>query len=340
MVYKKNIQKVFGVLFLIIIMISLSACSTKISTEDLSEVDKLNTSISTELKIYTEEVANVAIQLEEIYGLSESERMGLISKVDENQYALSKSGVFYRKDVSEGSAVFVSGYTPVNDVIKNVVYFTEGIDLTFKTIVEKYPEIAQVYYNDEHSYNRIYPSFDVLTQYQPKMNIPEFNFYYLADIEHNPERKAVWVKEPYVDPAGRGWMISTIAPVYSADYLNGVAGIDLTIIEITEKYLQSEELFMITSDGIVVTISEKISTILSLPVLKNHRYIETIKSDSYMVDDFNLMKSKTEDVRNFAQMIINSNENIVLVDIDGVEYRVSKSNIDELDWIILKMVKN
>jgi hypothetical protein len=172
------------------------------------------------------------------------------------------------------------------------------------------------------------------------MNIPEFNFYYLADRAHNPEKVPVWVKEPYVDPAGRGWMISTVAPVYSDDYLQGVAGIDLTITEITKKHLQNEDLFMITEDGIVVTISEKISTILSLPILKNHKYIETIKTDSYMVDDFNLMKSKTEEVRNFAQMIINSKENIVLAYIDGTEYRVSKINIDELDWIVIKMVKN
>ena len=275
----------------------------------------------------------------EIYALSESEREELISNVDKNQYKMSDNGVFYRKDLSEGSAVFVSGYTPITSDVKDVVYFTEGIDLTFKTIVEKHPEIAQVYYNDSNSYNRIYPSFDVLTQYQAKMNIPDFNFYYLADLEHNPDKKAVWVKEPYVDPAGRGWMISTVAPVYNKEVLKGVAGIDLTIFGITEKYLQNEDLFMITSDGTVVTISEKISTLLSLPVLKNHRYIETIKSDSYMVEDFNLLKSKNEEVRNFAETIINSDEDIISVEIEGAKYIVSKSNIDNLDWIILKMVK-
>ncbi|MGB3367210.1 MAG: hypothetical protein WBA54_06960 [Acidaminobacteraceae bacterium] len=340
MVYKKYMVKIFGVLFLIFVLNLFSACSTKISSEDLPELDELSRNIFLELEVYKKEVSNLAIQLEKIYNLSESEKMELISNVDENQYTLSENGVFYRKELSEGSAVFVSGYTPINDLIKDAVYFTEGIDSTFKTIMKKHDEIAQVYYNDENSYNRIYPSFDVLTQYQPKMNIPDFNFYYLADLGHNPEKIPVWVKEPYVDPAGRGWMISTIAPVYSDDYLQGVAGIDLTITEITKKHLQNEDLFMITAEGIVVTISEEISTILSLPILKNHKYIETIKSDSYMVDDFNLMKSKTEEVRNFAQMIINSKENIVLVDIDGTEYRVSKSNIDELDWIVIKMVKN
>jgi hypothetical protein len=54
----------------------------------------------------------------------------------------------------------------------------------------------------------------VLSQYEAKMDIPSFNFYYLADSKHNPERKSLWLSEPYVDPAGRGWMVSAVAPVY------------------------------------------------------------------------------------------------------------------------------
>lgn len=339
MLSKKIYKKRLFITFLFVALFMMSACNSSMSIEDLNEVEKLSENITEELTLYTDEVSNVSSQLENIYAYSIDKRDEIISKVDKSQYNLSDNGIFYRQEINEGSAVFVSGYTEIDDNVKDIVYLTEGIDLTFKTIVEKYPEIAQVYYNDENSYNRIYPSFDVLTQYQAKMNIPDFNFYYLADLEHNPEKKAVWVKEPYVDPAGRGWMVSTVAPVYENDYLHGVAGIDLTINGITEKYLQDEELFMITSDAMVVTISEKISTLLSLPVLKNHRYIETIKSDSYLMDDFNLMKSKNEEVRNFAYEIINSNESVFEIELDKVNYRVTKSHVDNLDWIILKMVR-
>ena len=328
------------ILLLISMLTLLSACSGGQDTKaEIDMVKKLNENISEELRIYTDQVDDLASQLEELYALSDEEKAKLISKVDIENYKISKSGVLYKQDISEGSAVFVSGYIPVDDKIKNIVYFTEEIDLTFKTIFENYPEIAQVYYNDEFSYNRIYPSFDVLTQYQPKMNIPDFNFYYLADSVNNPNREAVWVKEPYVDPAGRGWMISAIAPVYSGEHLYGVAGLDLTINDITEKYLHSEYLFMITSDGTVVTISEKISTLLSLPVLKNHRYIETIKSDSYMVDEFNLMKSKNEEVRDFADKIVNSSDESFDITIDNVNYKIYKSKIEDLDWFVIKMLQ-
>ena len=60
------------------------------------------------------------------------------------------------------------------------------------------------------------------------MVIPDYNFYYLADAEHNPSREVVWT-DVYLDPAGQGWMMSAIAPVYRDTFLEGVVGIDITV---------------------------------------------------------------------------------------------------------------
>ena len=66
------------------------------------------------------------------------------------------------------------------------------------------------------------------------MDIPTFNFYYEADLAHNPERKVQWT-DVYLDPAGHGWMASAIAPVYNqADFLEGVVGMDITVNTITK----------------------------------------------------------------------------------------------------------
>lgn len=50
------------------------------------------------------------------------------------------------------------------------------------------------------------------------MDIPIYNFYYLADLAHNPSKEVIWT-DAYLDPAGAGWMISAIAPVYKGDFL-------------------------------------------------------------------------------------------------------------------------
>ena len=67
-------------------------------------------------------------------------------------------------------------------------------------------------------------------QYDPDMVIPEFNFYYDADALRNPARAVVWT-DAYVDPAGKGWLVSAIAPVYRGEFLEAVVGADVTIAQ-------------------------------------------------------------------------------------------------------------
>ena len=76
---------------------------------------------------------------------------------------------------------------------------------------QPFPLIEQLYYNTHDSLNRIYPYFEVLSQYPSRVHIPSYNFYYEADAKHNPQRKVGWT-DVYVDPAGMGnkmtmWLI-------------------------------------------------------------------------------------------------------------------------------------
>ncbi|MDQ1270290.1 MAG: hypothetical protein QG618_1600 [Thermodesulfobacteriota bacterium] len=261
------------------------------------------------------------------------------SKVDPSGYKLHDNGVFY-KPVDDGKcAVFVSGVLPVSEEIKKIVYGTEPLETRLMEIVERYPEVVQSYYNDRNSYNRIYPYFDVITQYEPKMDIPKYNFYYLADNAHNPEKKAVWVKEPYVDPAGRGWMVSAIAPVYVDGVLEGVPGLDVTINAITDRYIGTEnaDLVLLDASATVVSIQDHLTTLLSLPPLDNHKYLETIRSDTYRTDDYNLLKSRSREVRNMAQRIFQENQTNVTFQKDGKLLRVTSVNIPELDWKLMQI---
>ena len=73
------------------------------------------------------------------------------------------------------------------------------------------PLISSLYFNAWDSYNRIYPWFRTDLQYPHNMRIPGYNFYYLADAAHNPDRLQRWT-DVYLDPAGNGWMASSIFP--------------------------------------------------------------------------------------------------------------------------------
>lgn len=225
--------------------------------------------------------------------------------------------------------------------MKKIVYFTEPLDRIFKHIKETYPEVVQVYYNDENSINRIYPFFDVLAQYEPNLNIPEFNFYYFADAAHNPGKGPVWVKEPYVDPAGRGWMVSLIAPVYFHGRLVGVPGMDITIQTVTDGFLARKKdnyVMLIDSSGVIVAAQEKIINLFSFPPLKDHKYIETIKSNTFRRETYNILLSKDQALRNLASEIILNRQSRTTITFNNTDYVVISEYIPELHWFLLEVI--
>jgi hypothetical protein len=100
----------------------------------------------------------------------------------------------------------------------------------YRNAVEATPYVVASYFNADEpaAMNRYYPFIGKPWEVYPKeVSMREFNFYYLADAVHNPERKTVWTGV-YLDPAGQGWMLSCISPVYYGDTLKGVVGLDLT----------------------------------------------------------------------------------------------------------------
>jgi len=326
-------------IILLILIVSLLGCTHNakqvLENEKKALMEKAVNINNDFLKI-RQEVEWLAEEIEKLYVKQDS----ILPLVDTKKYALANNGVFTKPVDDGGSAIFVSGFYPVNEEIKKAVYFTEPIDTIFKLLVAKYPEIVQVYYNDRYSLNRIYPYFDVLSQYEAKMDIPSFNFYYLADEKHNPERKSLWLSEPYVDPAGRGWMVSAIAPVYFSEMLQGVPGIDVTINAITKRYVLDNPMTMIIDNsGTIVAAQEATINVLSFPPLFDHKYIETIKQDTYRKETYNLKLSKEENVRKIATGILNEKKVIVETEIIGEKITVIAAHIPELNWYLLEIIR-
>ncbi|MBS1223886.1 MAG: histidine kinase, partial [Proteobacteria bacterium] len=163
-----------------------------------------------------------------------------------------------------------------------------------RDIQQTHPLVVQIYLNTFDSLNRIYPYFEVLSQYAPRMDIPSYNFYYEADAAHNPGRGVVWT-DVYVDPAGQGWMVSCIAPVYRDDVLEGVVGLDITVSTITDTILN----LAIPWNGYGVLVS-KTGTLLALPrageddwglkELTTHAYTDAIRQDTFKPEEFNIYR--------------------------------------------------
>ncbi|OIP82315.1 MAG: hypothetical protein AUK44_08000 [Porphyromonadaceae bacterium CG2_30_38_12] len=322
---------------LIVILISFFSCTKPDSELKLKQLSTKATQIDNDFKNIRLEVEILGKEIADLY----VKQNAVLPTIKTNKYELAANGVFTKPMNDGGSAVFVSGVTAVNQNIKDIVYFTEPLDSNFKALAKKYPEIVQLYYNDKNSYNRIYPYFDVLSQYEAKMNIPDFNFYYLADAKHNPKRKSLWVNEPYVDPAGRGWMVSAIAPVYYKNEMVGVPGIDVTINTITQRYLQDNigsMVIIIDNSGSIVTAQEDVINLLSFPPLYDHKYIETIKQDTFRKERYNLALSREANVRTIATEILKNKKQVLETELNGEKATVIAVRIPELNWYLLEII--
>lgn len=209
-------------------------------------------------------------------------------------YSLSPEGVYYKPVDDGGAALFYSSLTTLGEKEKAKAWKTAALDRLMRDIRATSPLVMQIYLNTADSMNRIYPFFDVLTQYPPNMDIPQYNFYYEADAARNPDRKTVWT-EVYLDPAGQGWMASCIAPVYTGDVLQGVVGLDVTVEVFVKQVLDLRipwggYALLLSRDGGIKAMPPAGEVQLGLSELTTHHYSEAIRREELKPDAFNIRK--------------------------------------------------
>jgi hypothetical protein len=191
-----------------------------------------------------------------------------------------------------GAAVFYSAATVKGPAEYQKLERLAAIDPLLRDVTLANPLIVQAYLNTHDSMNRIWPWFDAAAQYDPNMVIPEFNFYYDADARRNPSRAVVWT-DAYVDPAGKGWMVSAVAPVYRAEFLEAVVGADVTIDRIVDGVLNKEIpwqgfVLLIGKSGTLLALPPQGEKLFALKELTAHDYVDAIRADTFKPEAFNI----------------------------------------------------
>ena len=256
------------------------------------------------------------------------------------RYGFGADGVFYTRRGGQGeSASFYSGYVPVGPAQIDKVWRSAQLDHTMKHIKAASPLVQQIYLNSWDSYNRIYPYFDVLEIYAPRMNIPAYNFYYEADARHNPGRKVVWT-DAYVDPAGGGWMVSAIAPVYSPKRLEAVVGMDVTVDTIVRQILGlnlpwNGYAMLIGRDGTILALPPAGERDLGLRELKNHHYQDAIRGDTFKPEQFSI--AKRSDLKPLMKAIVGGRRDVTRITLSGREFLAAAAPVEGPGWHLVVM---
>ena len=325
--------------YLILFIVTLFSCNRELTQEDLPDTEHLKLMVNEmeeEILVLEKEI----VWLESFYQYFLENKDSLLETADKNKYVFE--GSFSNNiPVEEGglSKMIISSISPDPQKSLEEVYFTNDLDSAFKVVYDRHGIIAQVYSNSPMQVSRVYPPYDAQNLMEPDINLIKYNFYYEADLEHNPEKKPVWIPEVYVDPAGKGWIMSLVHPVYDGSELSAVLGIDITVDEILHRFLEVKDgnYLIINGKGEIVSGNSSAIEALSLPPLKNHVYRETIRADNFRISDFNLFTSKSRGVREMAQtFIFNKKNKFVFTD----EYNLSSAiayPFEFTDWYLIQI---
>ncbi|MDH1265875.1 hybrid sensor histidine kinase/response regulator [Pseudomonas sp. GD03944] len=256
------------------------------------------------------------------------------------RHRMTDSGVFYSHSDDGRAASFYANSTPAAQQDHAKALRLSQLDPLMRSIRSANPLVAATYINTWDSYNRIYPFFITPEQYPHDMVIPDFNFYYLADATHNPGRKVMWT-DVYLDPAGLGWMMSAVAPVYRGDFLEGVVGLDITVgqmlAEIGELNVPWQGYAMLVSrDNNIMALPQDGEADFGLRELTQYSYAEAVHREVLKPEDFNL--SRRPDLQPLLDAMNSGGHNVQEVLLGGRKQLVAWSEIPQTGWRLLLVV--
>ncbi|MDR7130661.1 hypothetical protein J2X69_003018 [Algoriphagus sp. 4150] len=327
---------IFWIFPLLILSNSCGRCARDSNRHNLVVDQSIILEIESELAQLDEEI----IALKDHFEFLLANRDSLKQYADVDKYSFEAGySTNLPKNSEKLSSVVILNTTPDYDSALQNVLATNGMDSLFHQTFEKYNMLAQVYYNSVDQVSRVFPAYDAKALLDPNIDLTKFNFFYKGDFDHNPEKGPVWIPEVYVDPAGRGWILSLVHPVTADGELYAVLGIDITVDELIGRFLENREgdFLIVNNKGDIVGGKASAIEALSFPPLLNHVYRETILADNFRISDFNIFNSKNNEVREMAKAIILTKENQFFFREDFSPKAAYAVPFTFLDWYLIEI---
>ncbi len=250
------------------------------------------------------------------------------------------NGVFYKVN-PVGASVYYSSSTDIGEQESTKATCSESLDPLLKAIVDTNPSVTQAYLNTWDDMNRLYPFMsDAPAKYGPILEMENFNFYYDADQRRNPSRGNVWT-EVYLDPAGQGWMLSNLVPIYRGNFLEGVSGLDVTVESFVKNILNHQfpwnsAALVVDAKGTILAMQEEAEILLGLQELKHHTYESNVTDTVTKPDQFNLFQISSLSEEEVPYLSIASATQEVWI--NDTNYIFDSKLIPETGWRVITFV--
>ena len=283
---------------------------------------------------------NLSLQAEHQKMFSRSSQEGSF----EQKLFAEKVGYDLSRDLnpSGNSSLYLSTNTPLIARIREKMKRTEEMDIRFKSLVDNNANLETAYFISWDNMVRIYPEKkDFHTQFPKDFDLTQYNFYYLANKIHNAERKSIWT-DVHLDPAGKGWMLSNLVPVYQNSFLEGVTGLDLTLSTFS-KHLSSNNLqwdagtLVMDREGNMLTMSRSAENYLGLTEGFHDSSDNKVPEQAVtMKKELNLVKQDSDVGKHFSDFF-NGSDKTSEFTINGEQYLVTKHEVSETGWQLFVM---
>ncbi len=332
-------MKFLSYLFSLFFVLLLLSCQSGVKApekEDFSKLEGLVTQIEDQMQSLRNEMEQITDYNEFLL----QKRDSILASSSYFKYTME--GAFSTnlpgQDTSLSTVIILDSSSDLKRA-KQLIQLTNSMDSVFAAFMHNNPKAIQIYSNSPLGASRIYPAFDAKNIVDPSLDVTQFNFFYEADLAHNPSKETVWIPEPYVDPAGKGWIFSLVHPVYDGEELSTVVGIDLSIGDAIDSYLDAVEGYfvLVNGNGDIIGGKSEAIELLGMPLLKNHVYRETIQMDNFRGADFNLSRSKNGEVRQMAKSILGDKNSYFDFVQDSRMSRILGHAFSQVDWYLLEI---
>ncbi len=235
------------------------------------------------------------------------------------------------------SSVFVSSNTDLGPEVSEKIVRTEKMEVRFGTLVDSNPNLVSSQFISWDNVVRMYPFVeDFYDKYPYDFDLTKTKSYYLANETNNPSRESVWT-DPYLDPSGKGWMLSNLTPVYKNNFLEGVNVLTVTLNTFS-KHILSKDLqwnsggLVMDQHGNILTMSRSAEKFLGLSDVKNYNLKDKPENQAITrPTKFNLLKQNTMTGMYFSEFF-NGNEESMEFALQGEDYLITKRIIPETGW--------
>ncbi len=260
-------------------------------------------------------------------------------------FKYAKNGMYYKLNDNGGSSVVVSKNTKITEEVESRLINSELFDDTFKSIVNNDEIIISAYFNSYDNTVRYYPFIkDIYNTFPSDIKMEDYDFYTKANLKNNPKKEVLWT-DIYLDPAGQGWMLSVITPIYNNNFLEGVTGIDLTVDSIIDNFLNFKlpyngSSFLIDKNGKIIAMSKEIENILNIKNNVKSKYPKNQKIEKtiYNNKEKSLLEYPNENFVNKLKNIVKDLDYSHEVIINDKKHLLFSEKIEKTSWYLISLI--